>query len=149
MGLCKVALFSNFLSLQILQAKLMVQVMHNMPFLRGVPKPVFEMLLARGQLIKCTKGELIWTPPRPAAATARGGSKAEGGEPCAPSGLYIVMAGLVRSSYVNADGHTQVCCLPCCQLLFPDVIHFCLGPQLTDHNAFCSGEAGLHKGVQY
>lgn len=127
--------------------------MHNMPFLRGLPKPVFEMLLARGQLIKCTKGELIWTPPRPAAATARGGSKAEGGEPCAPSGLYIVMAGLVRSSYVNADGHTQVCCLPYCHRPFLGCYRLlswhptdglqCLLP------LFAMVRLGLHKSMQH
>ncbi|EIE21844.1 hypothetical protein COCSUDRAFT_56295 [Coccomyxa subellipsoidea C-169] len=83
------------------------EVLNNLPFLKGLPKPVFDALLASGTLIKCTSGETIWTPPRPAAATARGGSRAEGGDPCPGSGIYIVIAGLVRSSYVTASGHTQ------------------------------------------
>lgn len=86
-----------------------MQVLHNLPFLKGLPKPVFDALVASGQLIKCTKGDVIWTPPRPAAATARGGSRAEGGDPCPGSGIYVVVAGLVRSSYITASGHTQVC----------------------------------------
>ena len=82
--------------------------LHNLPFLKGLSKPVFDALVASGQLIKCTKGDIIWTPPRPAAATARGGSRAEGGDPCPGSGIYVVVAGLVRSSYITASGHTQV-----------------------------------------
>ncbi len=54
---------------------------------------------------------MIWAPPRPGHVTARGGH----GEGAAPaggaaqgSGIYVVMAGLVRSSYVATDGHMQV-----------------------------------------
>ena len=62
--------------------------------------------------------QVIWTPPRPGHATARGGGdrggKGAGGQPCAGDGIYVVMAGLVKSSYVATDGHTQVgCALPC------------------------------------
>ena len=55
--------------------------------------------------------QVIWTPPRPGHATARGGTdggKCGGGQPCAAEGIYVVMAGLVKSSYITTDGNTQV-----------------------------------------
>ena len=34
------------------------QVLRNLPFLRALPGPVFEALLARGNLLKCERGEV-------------------------------------------------------------------------------------------
>ena len=57
-----------------------VQVLRNLPFLKGLPAPVFEALLASGNLVRYGKGDSIWSPLRPAHVTARGGHlKAEGG----------------------------------------------------------------------
>lgn len=83
--------------------------LRNLPFLKGLPRAVFEALLARGNLIKFSKGEVIYEPPVAAHLTARGGPKAEGGPPPREGpGIHIVLAGLVKSSYVATDGHVQV-----------------------------------------
>ena len=35
-----------------------VQVLRNLPFLKTLPAPVFDALLARGNLVKCERGEV-------------------------------------------------------------------------------------------
>jgi hypothetical protein len=82
--------------------------LRNLPFLKELPGPVFDALVASGALVKCTKGEVIWTPPVAAHVTARGGRIAEAEQACAGPGIYIIMAGLVKSSYIATDGHVQV-----------------------------------------
>jgi hypothetical protein len=85
------------------------QVLRNLPFLKELPDPVFEALLARGNLVRYSKGDSIWSPLRPAHLTARGGQwKAEGGMACEGNGIFVVMAGLVKSSYTTAEGRTVV-----------------------------------------
>ncbi len=36
--------------------------LRNLPFLRALPGPVFEALLARGNLLKCERGEVRCLP---------------------------------------------------------------------------------------
>lgn len=86
-----------------------LQVLRNLPFLKELPDPVFEALLASGNLVRYSKGDSIWSPLRPAHVTARGGHwKAEGGVACEGDGIFVVMAGLVKSSYTTAEGRTVV-----------------------------------------
>ena len=86
-----------------------LQVLRSLPFLKGLPDPLFEALLASGNLVRYGKGDSIWSPLRPANVTARGGHlKAEGGMACEGSGIFVVMAGLVKSSYTTAEGRTVV-----------------------------------------
>lgn len=86
-----------------------MQVLKNLPFLKELPDPVFEALLASGNLVRYGKGDSIWSPSRPAHVTARGGHlKAEGGLACEGNGIFVVMAGLVKSSYSTAEGCTVV-----------------------------------------
>lgn len=86
-----------------------LQVLRNLPFLKGLPDPVFEALLSSGNLVRFGKGDSIWSPLRPAHVTARGGHlKAEGGLACEGSGIFVVMAGLVKSSYTTPEGRTVV-----------------------------------------
>lgn len=83
--------------------------LRSLPFLKGLPNPVFEALLASGNLVRYGKGDSIWSPLRPANVTARGGHlKAEGGMACEGNGIFVVMAGLVKSSYTTAEGRTVV-----------------------------------------
>lgn len=86
--------------------------LRNLPFLKELPDPVFEALLASGNLVRYGKGDSIWSPLRPAHITARGGHlKAEGGMACEGNGIFVVMAGLVKSSYSTAEGRTVVSAL--------------------------------------
>ena len=97
------------------EAAVSLQVLRSLPFLKGLPNPLFEALLASGNLVRYGKGDSIWSPLRPANVTARGGHlKAEGGMACEGSGIFVVMAGLVKSSYTTAEGRTvvrNICCL--------------------------------------
>ena len=91
--------------------------LRNLPFLKGLPDPVFEALLSSGNLVRYGKGDSIWSPLRPAHVTARGGHlKAEGGMACEGSGIFVVMAGLVKSSYTTPEGRTVVSKLNLCIL---------------------------------
>ena len=91
-----------------------LQVLRSLPFLKGLPNPLFEALLASGNLVRYGKGDSIWSPLRPANVTARGGHlKAEGGMACEGSGIFVVMAGLVKSSYTTAEGRTVVRDMSC------------------------------------
>ena len=96
--------------------------LRSLPFLKGLPNPVFEALLASGNLVRYGKGDSIWSPLRPANVTARGGHlKAEGGMACEGNGIFVVMAGLVKSSYTTAEGRTVVrdmsCSVECAHFL--------------------------------
>ena len=104
-----------------------VQVLRNLPFLKGLPDPVFEALLSSGNLVRYGKGDSIWSPLRPAHVTARGGHlKAEGGMACEGNGIFVVMAGLVKSSYTTPEGRTVVSPLTPCAFLATS-LHHCLG----------------------
>ena len=46
-----------------------MQVLRQLPFLRNIDKSLFNRLLQRGQLVKYTRGEVIWRPPTPGAAS--------------------------------------------------------------------------------
>ncbi|GAB4814387.1 hypothetical protein N2152v2_001433 [Parachlorella kessleri] len=69
-------------------------VLRSLPFLHSVPEHVFEVLLDKGQLLEYSQGEVIWSPDR--LAGAPGGL-----------GLYIVIYGLVKSSFTDHRGVTQ------------------------------------------
>ena len=111
------------------KAYVCLQVLRNLPFLKGLPGSVFEALLSSGNLVRYGKGDSIWSPIRPAHVTARGGHlKAEGGMACEGSGIFVVMAGLVKSSYSTPEGRTVVSALTLCLLsLSLTTQHHCFG----------------------
>ena len=124
-----------------------LQVLRSLPFLKGLPDPVFEALLASGNLVRYGKGDSIWSPLRPANLTARGGHlKAEGGMACEGNGIFVVMAGLVKSSYTTAEGRTVVrdvsCFAESAHLAVQFVAQYHSLPKSRSHSKWSSAYTG-------
>ena len=63
----------------------MREVLRGLPFLHHVPALLFDWLLERGELLEYAQGETIWEP-----------------DPALQHGLYVVVYGLVRSTFTGA-----------------------------------------------
>eukprot|EP00891_Asterochloris_glomerata_P005137 jgi/Astpho2/5137/Aster-06348 len=84
-------------------------VLRNLPFLKHVPEEVFRAVLRQGTLVKYSRDETIWSPPQrvrqvhsPSSSLQHLSAGQSGSD-----GLYVIMAGLVKSSFVSPDGRTQ------------------------------------------
>ena len=85
------------------------QVLRNLPFLAELPQRFFDLVVAKGLLLKYDKDDVIWAPPE-AGEEEEDEDDASGGAPCERSGIFIVIAGLISRSFKNADGKTEVGC---------------------------------------
>ncbi|KAK9828685.1 hypothetical protein WJX72_001519 [[Myrmecia] bisecta] len=95
------------------------EVLRSTPVLHELPEPVFEGILRRSQLVRYEPGNVIWSPPTkptqapatPAPLTieevASSPQAASKGSTAGGKGVHIVMAGLVKSAYINSDGETE------------------------------------------
>ena len=89
----------------------LAQVVRNLPCLRTLPGPLFNALLERGSLVTYKKGEVIWRPDQGSAEPGPPhGEKQEflRGIPCKATGIYIIMAGLARTSYTLPGKASEV-----------------------------------------
>ncbi|KAL3155128.1 Son of sevenless 1, variant 2 [Trebouxia sp. C0009 RCD-2024] len=75
------------------RAPKIVEILKQLPFLQNTSADIFRRLLQRGELVKYQKGQVMWQPPS---------DEDKGGD-----GIYVVMAGLVKSSYRTPDGELQ------------------------------------------
>ncbi|KAL3141541.1 Son of sevenless 1, variant 2 [Trebouxia sp. C0010 RCD-2024] len=75
------------------RAPKIVDILKQLPFLQNTSADIFRRLLQRGELVKYQKGQVMWQPPSE--------------EDRAGDGIYVVMAGLVKSSYRTPDGELQ------------------------------------------
>ena len=83
-----------------------LQVLRNLPFLAELPQRFFDLVVAKGLLLKYDKDDVIWAPPEAGEEE----DDTSGGAPCERSGIFIVIAGLISRSFRNADGKTEVGC---------------------------------------
>ncbi|DBA77107.1 hypothetical protein WJX77_005031 [Trebouxia sp. C0004] len=77
------------------RAPKIVEVLKQLPFLQNASPEIFKRLLQRGQLVKYQRGEVMWQPPSGDDGDMEG------------DGIYVVMAGLIKSSYQTPDDDTQ------------------------------------------
>ncbi|KAK9835845.1 hypothetical protein WJX74_009233 [Apatococcus lobatus] len=92
----------------------LTEVVRNLPCLRTLPGPLFNALLERGSLVTYKKGEVIWRPDQPSAELdeRHGGKQGfQRGVPCKASGIYIIMAGLARTTYTLPGQASEDCFL--------------------------------------
>ena len=80
------------------------QVVRNLPFLKEVPAHIFEAIFAQGRLLKFQCKEEVWAPRLPAKNTARSGA----GSATSRAGIFVIISGLVKSSYTLPNGYKEV-----------------------------------------
>lgn len=78
--------------------------MRNIPFMADLSERFFNLIVSRGVLVRYEKGDIVWAPPETQENEEEGG----GGAPCERSGLFIVLAGLIKRSFTDIDGKTEV-----------------------------------------
>ena len=85
--------------------------LRNLPFLAELPQRFFDLVVAKGLLLKYDKDDVIWAPPEAGEEE----DDTSGGAPSERSGIFIVIAGLISRSFRNADGKTEVGCGTLCR----------------------------------
>lgn len=81
-----------------------LQVLRNLPFMEELSDRFFNLVVAKGLLMRYSTDEVIWTPPDEAGDDGF----VAGGAPCEQNGIFIVIAGLVSRSFKEADGQSGV-----------------------------------------
>ncbi|KAK9861233.1 hypothetical protein WJX84_006249, partial [Apatococcus fuscideae] len=92
----------------------LTEVVRNLPCLRTLPGPLFNALLEHGSLVTYKKGETIWSPKghSPDFEDVQAAHEdPRRGLPCEASGVYIIMAGLARTTYTLPDQDPEDCFL--------------------------------------
>lgn len=74
-----------------------VQLVRNLPFMKNIPEDLFLTILRAGELVLYGAGDVIWDPPPHDAAGDVAGQ-----------GIFVVLHGIVRSSYIGPDSVRQV-----------------------------------------
>ena len=85
-----------------------MQVMRNIPFLADLSERFFNLIVSKGILMRYETGDVVWAPPE----TQDDEEEGAGGAPCERSGLFIVLAGLIRRTFTDIDGKTEVSAPP-------------------------------------
>ena len=83
---------------------LIVQILRNIPFMTDLSERFFNLIVSKGVLMRYEKGDIVWAPPEAQDNEEEGG----GGAPCERSGLFIVLAGLIKRTFTDIDGRTEV-----------------------------------------